>query len=106
MALPTHLRTLAGVGSEVRVDVPEAPTLADALEALESDHPALRGTIRDRATGIRRPFIRYIASGEDLSHEEPDTPLPEAVVRGDDALRVVGAIAGGALHPDPGWARG
>jgi hypothetical protein len=95
IALPSHLRTLAGVGAEVRVKVPDEPTIADAIDGLEAAHPPLRGTIRDRSTGERRPFMRYVACGTDISHEPPDHPLPDAVVRGDEVLRVVGAIAGG-----------
>lgn len=99
IALPSHLRTLAGVGTEVRVDVPGVPTIAGAIDALEAAHPQLRGTIRDRSTGERRPFMRYVACGSDLSHEPADHPLPDAVARGDAPFRVVGAIAGGA-DPD------
>jgi hypothetical protein len=95
VALSAHLRTLARVGSEVRVEVPAAPTITDALDALESAYPALRGTIRDHATGRRRPFMRYHACGRDLSHDPPDEPLPDAVVQGADVFRVIGAIAGG-----------
>jgi hypothetical protein len=95
VALPSHLRTLAGVGAEVRVDVPGAPTITSVLDALEAEHPQLAGTIRDRTTKKRRPFMRYMACGEDLSHEPPDRPLPDAVARGEEALRLVGAIAGG-----------
>ncbi len=95
IALPSHLRTLAGTGAEVRLSVPDAPTVADALDALERAHPALRGTVRDREGGARRPYMRYLACGEDLSHEPPSTALPDAVARGAEPLRVVGAIAGG-----------
>jgi hypothetical protein len=95
VALPTHLRTLARAGPEVRVEVPAAPTISDVLDALESAHPALRGTIRDHTTGQRRPFMRYHACGRDLSHDPPDGPLPDAVAQGSDVFRVIGAIAGG-----------
>ena len=95
VALPAHLRTLAGVGTEVRVEVPDRPTIADALAALESAHPALRGTIRDAATGGRRPFMRYHACGRDLSHAPADEALPVPVALGEEPLRVVGAISGG-----------
>ncbi len=95
MALPSHLRALAGTGAEVRVSVPGAPTIAAVLDALERDHPALRGTIRDRDGGARRPYMRYLACGEDLSHVPPESLLPDAVARGAEPLRVVGAIAGG-----------
>lgn len=95
VALPSHLRTLAGVEAEVSVPVPDAPTLADVLDALEAAHPRLLGTIRDRATGERRPFMRYVACGQDLSHEPPERRLPDAVAKGAEALRLIGAIAGG-----------
>jgi hypothetical protein len=95
IALPSHLRTLAGVGAEVRVDVPGAPTIDAVLDALEAAHPQLVGTIRDRTTKERRPFMRYVACGEDLSHQPPGIPLPDDVARGAEALRLVGAIAGG-----------
>jgi sulfur-carrier protein len=95
VALPSHLRTLAGVGAEVEVQVPETPTIADVLDALEEAHPALRGTIRDHDGGRRRAFIRYFAGGDDLTHEPADRPLPEAVATGGEPFRVVGAISGG-----------
>ena len=95
IALPAHLRTLARVGSEVRVDVPDTPTIKDVLDALESAYPALRGTIRDQASAERRPFMRYFACGRDLSHEPMDEPLPDPVVHGADVFCVIGAIAGG-----------
>ena len=105
VALPTHLRTLSGAGSEVRVEVADAATIADLLEALEAAHPELRGTIRDRATGARRPFMRYLACGRDLSHEPADGPLPDAVASGGEVFRVIGAIAGGVVGLDPSEAR-
>lgn len=95
VVLPAHLRTLALVGAEVSVEVPEAPTIADVLDALESTYPALRGTIRDQATGERRPYMRYLACGEDLSHDLPDAHLPDAIIQGMEPLTVIGAIAGG-----------
>jgi sulfur-carrier protein len=95
VALPSHLRTLAGTGAEVGVVVPDAPTIADVLDALEAAHPALRGTIRDQRTGARRAYIRYFACGRDLSHEGPDVALPGAVVAGDEPFTVIGAISGG-----------
>ena len=95
VALPSHLRTLAGVEAEVSVAVPDAPTIADVLDALEAAHPRLLGTIRDRATGERRPFMRYVACGQDLSHEPPERRLPDAVAKGAEPLRLIGAIAGG-----------
>jgi sulfur-carrier protein len=97
--LPAHLRTLAGVGREVALDLPAdgctAVTLGDALDALEARYPVLRGTIRDYGTGRRRAFVRFFACMQDLSHERPDFPLPEPVLRGSEPLLVVGAIAGG-----------
>jgi molybdopterin synthase sulfur carrier subunit len=97
IALPAHLRTLARVGSEVRVDVPDACTIKDLLDALESAYPALRGTIRDQASAQRRPFMRYFAGGRDLSHEPMDAPLPDPVLHGGDVFCVIGAIAGGEM---------
>ncbi len=93
--LPHHLRTLAGTGREVEVVVTGPPTLQSVLDALEADHPALRGTVRDPATGRRRPFIRFYACEEDLSHDPPDRVLPASVVEGREPLHVVGAMAGG-----------
>ena len=96
VALPTHLRTLAGVGAEVVVEVPgDAPSIADALDALEAAHPALRGTIRDRRTRVRRPYMRYMACGRDLSHVDPAGALPGPVVAGEEPFIVIGAISGG-----------
>lgn len=93
--LPQHLRTLAHVGNEVAVEVQGAATLSSLLDALEGRYPMLRGTIRDHVTQQRRPFLRFFACEEDLSHESPDAPLPEAVVSGKEPLVVLGAIAGG-----------
>jgi hypothetical protein len=93
--LPPHLRTLAGVQGPVELDVEGAATQRSVLDALEAAYPTLRGTIRDHVTQQRRPFLRFFACGEDLSHEPPDAPLPEAVTTGAEPLRVVGAIAGG-----------
>lgn len=93
--LPHHLRTLAGVGAEVELDVAEPVTQRSVLNALEAGYPMLRGTIRDQATHLRRPFVRFYACEEDLSNDEPDAPLPEAVVRGREPYLVVGAMAGG-----------
>jgi sulfur-carrier protein len=96
VALPSHLRTLSGVDGELTVDVAaDQPSIADVLDAVEADLPVLRGTIRDHGTHKRRAFMRYFACEEDLSHEPPDTPLPEAVVDGREVFRVVAAIAGG-----------
>jgi hypothetical protein len=95
VVLPHHLRTLAHVGKEVELQVNGPATLSSVLDALEAQYPMLRGTIRDHGTHQRRPFLRYFACGEDLSHEPPDAPLPEAVATGAEPLRVVGAMAGG-----------
>jgi hypothetical protein len=93
--LPQHLRTLAHVGSEVTLEVAGSATLRSVLDALEAAYPMLRGTIRDHVTQQRRPFLRFFACEEDLSHESPDTPLPDAVASGKEPLVVLGAIAGG-----------
>lgn len=93
--LPYHLRTLARVDDEVQLEVAGQVTQRSLLAALEARYPMLRGTIRDHVTGQRRPFLRFFACGEDLSHELPDAPLPEAVATGAEPLLVVGAIAGG-----------
>ena len=93
--LPYHLRNLAKVEGEVQIDVQGEVTLRAVLDALETRYPMLRGTIRDQVTGQRRPFLRFFASQEDLSHESPDAPLPEAVASGAEPLLVIGAIAGG-----------
>ncbi len=95
VVLPAHLRTLARVDGEVKVAVERPVTLRAVLDALEASYPMLRGTIRDHVTQQRRPFLRFFACEEDLSHESPDTPLPEAVVAGTQPLLVVGAMAGG-----------
>lgn len=93
--LPTQLRDLAGVGGEVELEILGAVTLASVLETLEAQFPVLKGTIRDRATGKRRAFIRFFVGEADLSNVSPDAALPEAVARGQEALVVVGAMAGG-----------
>lgn len=93
--LPAHLRALAGVGREVSVEVEETPTLRTAIDALEARYPMLRGTIRDQVTQQRRPFLRFFACQEDLSHDSADNPLPEAIALGKEPLIVLGAIAGG-----------
>ena len=95
VTLPAHLRTLARVDGDVRVDVPGAVTQRSVLDALERAYPMLRGTIRDHGTFKRRAFVRYFACGEDLSHEPADAPLPSAVAEGKEPFMVVGAIAGG-----------
>ena len=93
--LPAHLRTLAQVSGEVQLEVGAPVTLCSALDALEASYPVLRGTIRDHVTQRRRPFVRFFACEEDLSHEPPDTALPDAVVRGTEPFLIVGAMAGG-----------
>jgi molybdopterin synthase sulfur carrier subunit len=93
--LPQHLRTLAHVGREVELDVEGAVTQRSVLDALEARYPMLRGTIRDQVTQQRRAFLRFFACQEDLSHELPDAPLPDAVAAGREPLLIVGAIAGG-----------
>lgn len=95
VAIPSHLRTLAGIEGDVTVDVTGTPSIAAVLDAVEAAYPMLRGTIRDHGTHKRRAFMRYFACEQDLSHEPPDTPLPEPVVAGRDVFRVVAAIAGG-----------
>jgi len=95
VTLPAHLRTLAHVDGEVTVDVQGQATMRAVLDALEDRYPVLRGTIRDHVTLKRRPFLRFFACGEDLSHEPVDSPLPEAVATGREPLLVIGAIAGG-----------
>jgi molybdopterin synthase sulfur carrier subunit len=95
VALPQHLRTLAGVDGEVRVDVREPPTARAVLDALEASYPVLRGTIRDYGTAERRAFIRFFACGQDLTLAPVDNPLPDAVASGAEPFRVVGAMAGG-----------
>ena len=95
VVLPAHLRTLARVDGEVKLDVEGPATTGAVLDALEASYPMLRGTIRDHVSGKRRPFLRFFACEEDFSHESLDTPLPEAVVAGTQPLLVVGAMAGG-----------
>ena len=93
--LPPHLRTLARVGSEVKLDVQGPVTQRSIIDALETAYPVLGGTIRDYGTHERRPFLRFFACAEDLSHDPPDTPLPEAVASGSEPFLIIGAIAGG-----------
>ena len=93
--LPHHLRTLAGVGAEVQLEVEGQPTQRAVLDALEARYPMLRGTIREHGTLQRRAFLRFFACEEDLSHESPDAPLPEAVASGAEPFVILGAIAGG-----------
>ncbi|MDX2253716.1 MAG: MoaD/ThiS family protein [Nitrospira sp.] len=93
--LPQHLRTLAHVNGEVLLDIAGPATVGSVLDTLEAHYPMLRGTIRDHATKRRRPFIRFFACEQDLSHDLPEAPLPEAVVKGIEPLLIVGAMAGG-----------
>jgi len=95
VVLPTHLRTLARVGREVQIEVEGRVTQASILDALEASYPMLRGTMRDHTTHQRRPFVRFFAGQQDLSHDPPDTPLPEVVATGSEPFLVVGAMAGG-----------
>ena len=95
IALPYHLRNLAHVGEEVQLDVAVPVTQRAVLDALEARYPMLRGAIRDHVTLQRRPFLRFFACEQDLSHDPPDSPLPDAVVSGKEPFIVIGAIAGG-----------
>jgi hypothetical protein len=95
VALPPHLRTLARVGGEVELQVEGPVTQRSVLDALEARYPVLRGTIRDHVTQRRRAFVRFFACEEDLSHEPPDTPLPDPVAKGAEPFLVIGAMAGG-----------
>ena len=95
VVLPGHLKLLAQVRGEVELDVEGVPTQRIVLDALEARYPVLQGTLRDRATQRRRPFVRFFACEEDLSHESPDAPLPERVVAGAEPFVVVGAMSGG-----------
>jgi sulfur-carrier protein len=95
VVLPHHLRNLAQVGSEVQIELEGAPTQRSVLDELEARFPVLRGTIRDHITLKRRPFVRFFACEQDLSHQSPDTPLPNAVATGTEPFFIIGAIAGG-----------
>jgi len=95
VVLPAHLRTLARVGGEVQLEVAGPTTQRAVLDALEARYPALRGAIRDHVTQERRPFLRFFACQEDVSHQPPDAPLPSAVASGAEPFLIVGAIAGG-----------
>jgi hypothetical protein len=95
VVLPYHLRTLARVDGEVLLEVDSPVTLSAVLDALEARHPVLRGTIRDQITLQRRPFVRFFACKDDLSHDPPDTVLPDAVAAGAEQFLIIGAIAGG-----------
>ena len=93
--LPAHLRALAHISSELRLDLNGRASVSSVLDAIEREYPMLRGAIRDHTTHKRRPFIRFFACARDLSHESTETPLPAAVIAGDEPLLIVGAIAGG-----------
>ena len=95
VVLPHHLRTLAKVGDEVHVDLNGTVTVHAVINALEEKYPMLRGTIREHNTLKRRPLVRFFACGEDISHEPPDVPLPDAIVKGTEPFFIMGAIAGG-----------
>jgi sulfur-carrier protein len=95
VVLPTHLWRLANTNREVSFELASPVTINAVLDALEARYPMLRGTLRDHITHARRPYIRFFACGQDLSHDPPDTPLPDAVVDGTEPLRIVGAMAGG-----------
>jgi hypothetical protein len=95
VVLPQHLRTLAKVGEEVQLDVEGRATTRAILDALEARYPVLQGTIRDHVTLKRRPYLRFFACEEDLSHDSPDAPLPQAIADGKEPFLVVGAMAGG-----------
>ncbi len=95
VVLPAHLRTLARVGGELELRVEGPATQRSVLDALEASYPMLRGTIRDHVTQQRRPFLRFFACAQDLSHEAPDAPLPDAVALGTEPFLIVGALAGG-----------
>ena len=95
VVLPFHLRTLARVDDDVQLEINEPATLGSVLDALEARYPVLRGAIRDHATLRRRPFVRFYACKEDLSHEPPETRLPDAVARGAEPFLIIGAMAGG-----------
>ena len=95
VVLPQHLRTLARVADEVTVDIPGPPTQRALIDAIEARYPMLRGTIRDYSTDRRRAFLRFFACEEDISHEPPDAPLPDAVAAGREPFLIIGALAGG-----------
>ena len=93
--LPPHLRTLAHIEGEIELELNGTPTQRSLLDVLEAKYPILRGTIRDHVTQLRRPMVRFFACGEDLSHESPDAPLPDAIAKGSEPFVIIGAIAGG-----------
>jgi len=93
--MPPHLRTLARVDGELELEVKTPVSQRSVLDAVEAKYPMLRGTMRDHATQVRRPMVRFFACGEDLSHESPDAPLPDAIANGAEPFLIIGAIAGG-----------
>ena len=95
VVLPHHLRTLARVGDEVHIDLNGAVTARAIIDAVEAKYPMLRGTIRDHSTQKRRPMVRFFVCGEDISHDSPDSPLPDAIAKGTEPFFIMGAIAGG-----------
>ena len=95
VVLPAHLRSLAQVSGEVTLELEGQPTMLSVLDELEARYPVLRGTIRDQSTLVRRPFVRFFACQEDYSHDPPETPLPDAVSKGEEPFLIVGAMAGG-----------
>ena len=95
VAMPAHLRTLAGVNGDVTLEIEGEVTRRSVLDALEKQYPMLRGTIREHVSGERRPFLRFFACGEDITHQSPDDPLPEEIASGAEPFYVIGAIAGG-----------
>ena len=95
VVMPAHLRTLAGVSGDVTVDVNGEVTRRSILDALETKYPMLRGTILEHVSGERRPFLRFFACGEDVTHQSPDDPLPQEIASGTEPFYVIGAIAGG-----------
>jgi hypothetical protein len=95
VVLPHHLRTLARVGDEVHVDLNGSITVKSILDAIEAKYPMLRGTIRDHESHKRRPMVRFFVCGEDVSHDPPDSPLPDAIAKGTEPFFIMGAIAGG-----------
>jgi sulfur-carrier protein len=95
VVLPHHLRTLAKVGDEIHVDLNGSATVRAIIDAIEEKYPMLRGTIRDHGTLKRRPLVRFFAGGEDISHQPPDTPLPDPIAKGAEPFFILGAIAGG-----------
>ena len=95
VVMPAHLRTLAGVSGDVTVEVDGEVTRRSILDALEKQYPMLRGTIREHVSGERRPFLRFFACNEDVTHESPDAPLPQEIASGAEPFYIIGAIAGG-----------